>query len=119
MHVSNGVCFKSPTMHGIPIDLLKQLELQTKRLFALPLDQKLRTVRSPEGITGYGLARISAFFPKPMWSEGFSIMVSPLEDACQLWPHHHKKFWYVYNACLAVAMGFDCLPRLVYTSWVK
>ena len=107
------------TNHGIPIDLLKQLEFQTKRLFSLPFDQKLRAVRSPEGITGYGLARISAFFPKPMWSEGFSIMVSPLEDACQLWPHHHKKFWYVYNACLAVAMGFDCPPRFVYTSWVK
>ncbi|KAM3713980.1 hypothetical protein ACJW30_01G299300 [Castanea mollissima] len=87
------------TNHGIPIDHLKQLELQTKRLFSLPLDQKLRAVRSPEGITGYGLARISTFFPKLMWSEGFSIMGSPLEHACQLWPHHHKKFCNAMEVC--------------------
>lgn len=81
--------------HGIPIDLFNELELQTRRLFALPADQKLRAVRSPEGFTGYGLPRISTFFPKFMWSEGFSIMGSPVEHARQLWPHDHTNFWYV------------------------
>ena len=33
-----------------------------------------------------GSARISSFFPKLMWSEGFSIMGSPVEHASQLWP---------------------------------
>ncbi|GMY35954.1 gibberellin 3-beta-dioxygenase 3-like [Fagus crenata] len=87
------------TNHGIPIDLLRQLERQTRRLFSLPLDQKLRAVRSSEGFTGYGLARISTFFPKLMWSEGFSIMGSPLEHACQLWPHDHTNFCDVIEVC--------------------
>jgi gibberellin 3-beta-dioxygenase len=84
------------TNHGIPVDLLIELEFQTRRLFSLPLDQKLLAVRSPEAFTGYGLARISTFFPKLMWSEGFSITGSPMEHACQLWPHDHTKFWYVH-----------------------
>lgn len=88
------------TNHGIPIDLLIELEFQTRRLFSLPLDQKLRALRSPEASTGYGLARISTFFPKLMWSEGFSIMGSPVEHACQLWPHDHTKFWYVHINCM-------------------
>ncbi|XP_059431642.1 gibberellin 3-beta-dioxygenase 3 [Corylus avellana] len=80
------------TNHGIPVDLLIELEFQTRRLFSLPLDQKLLAVRSPEAFTGYGLARISTFFPKLMWSEGFSITGSPMEHARQLWPHDHTKF---------------------------
>lgn len=85
------------TNHGIPIDLLTELEFQTRHLFSLPLDQKLRAIRSPEGCTGYGLPRISTFFPKLMWSEGFSIMGSPVEHCSQLWPHDHAKFWYVHD----------------------
>ncbi|KAK6236280.1 hypothetical protein SCA6_011617 [Theobroma cacao] len=65
------------TNHGIPICLLNEIEYQTRRLFSLPAESKLLAVRSPEGFTGYGLARISPFFSKLMWSEGFSIIGSP------------------------------------------
>ncbi|KAF5748626.1 gibberellin 3-beta-dioxygenase 3-like [Tripterygium wilfordii] len=80
------------TNHGIPLSLMKEVEGQTRRLFALPSKQKLLAVRSPDGLTGYGLPRISTFFVKMMWSEGFSIMGSPLDHATQLWPHDHAKF---------------------------
>ncbi|KAJ7956615.1 gibberellin 3-beta-dioxygenase 3 [Quillaja saponaria] len=77
------------TNHGIPLNLLKQVELQTLRLFSLPADQKVSALRSPDGITGYGQPRISVFFPKMMWSEVFSMMGSPMEHATKLWPHQH------------------------------
>ncbi|KAK6248476.1 hypothetical protein QUC31_020041 [Theobroma cacao] len=80
------------TNHGIPICLLNEIEYQTRRLFSLPAESKLLAVRSPEGFTGYGLARISPFFSKLMWSEGFSIIGSPVEHASQLWPEDHAKF---------------------------
>ncbi|KAF5482091.1 hypothetical protein F2P56_002685 [Juglans regia] len=80
------------TNHGIRIDLLIELEFQTRRLFSLPLEQKLHAVRSPEDFAGYGLPRISTFFPKLMWSEGFSIMGSQVEHASKLWPNDHTKF---------------------------
>lgn len=83
------------TNHAIPIKLLDEIEFQTKRLFALPPNQKLLAVRSPEDCTGYGLPRISTFFSKFMWSEGFTVMGSPVYHACQLWPHDHINFWYV------------------------
>lgn len=85
------------TNHGIPIKLLNQVEFQTRRLFALPANQKLLAGRSPEDFTGYGLPRISTFFSKLMWTEGFTIMGSPLDHARQLWPHEydHINFWYV------------------------
>ncbi|CAK7334846.1 unnamed protein product [Dovyalis caffra] len=78
--------------HGIPIHLLQELELQTRTLFDLPANQKLQVVRSPDGITGYGQARIANFFNKQMWYEGFTIMGSPVQQASQLWPHDHAKF---------------------------
>lgn len=85
------------TNHGIPIKLLNQIEFQTRRLFALPAHQKLLAARSPEGLTGYGQPRISTFFSKLMWTEGFTIMGSPLDHARQLWPHEYDRinFWYV------------------------
>ncbi|XP_021903149.1 gibberellin 3-beta-dioxygenase 3-like [Carica papaya] len=78
--------------HGIPITLLNEMEKQTRRLFALPTKHKLLAVRSPDGLTGYGLARISAFFQKLMWSEGFTIIGSPEQHASKLWPHDHTHF---------------------------
>ncbi|KAE8669155.1 LisH dimerization motif,WD40/YVTN repeat-like-containing domain isoform 1 [Hibiscus syriacus] len=47
---------------------------------------------APSGATGYGLTRISPFFPKLMWSEGFGMMGSPEEHDRQLWPQDHAKF---------------------------
>ncbi|CAL9161208.1 unnamed protein product [Musa hybrid cultivar] len=74
------------TGHGIRSDLLERLESETRRLFALPMDQKLKAARPSNGISGYGLARISCFFSKLMWSEGFTISGSPLDHALKLWP---------------------------------
>ncbi|KAK9269758.1 hypothetical protein L1049_001536 [Liquidambar formosana] len=80
------------TNHGIPMALIEEVEFEARRLFTLPTERKLLAVRSPDGLTGYGLARISNFFPKLMWYEGFSIVGSPVEHARQLWPHDHTKF---------------------------
>ncbi|XP_059638059.1 gibberellin 3-beta-dioxygenase 1-like [Cornus florida] len=80
------------TNHGIPVHLIQQVEHQTRRLFALPAKQKLQALRSPDGFTGYGLARIGRLFPKLMWSEGFSVIGSPEGHARQLWPHDYNNF---------------------------
>lgn len=84
------------TNHGVPSSLLRQLDLQTHLLFSLPTHHKLTTLRPPHGVTGYGMPRISIFYPKLMWSEGFSIMGSPADHASQLWPHQPQQqetFW--------------------------
>ncbi|NP_001313067.1 gibberellin 3-beta-dioxygenase 1-like [Nicotiana tabacum] len=78
--------------HNISERLLQDIELAGKSLFSLPMQQKLKAARSPEGVTGYGVARISSFFSKLMWSEGFTIVGSPLEHARQIWPHDYQKF---------------------------
>ncbi|CAL1359384.1 unnamed protein product [Linum trigynum] len=80
------------TNHGIPATLLREAEFQARRLFALPAEEKLAVVRSPDGIDGYGLARISRFFAKQMWYEGFTIMGSPVRHARQLWPNDYANF---------------------------
>ncbi|XP_057503783.1 gibberellin 3-beta-dioxygenase 1-like [Actinidia eriantha] len=78
--------------HGINKNLLDAVELAGKSLFSLPVQQKLKAARSPDGVSGYGVARISSFFPKLMWSEGFTIFGSPLEQARLLWPQDYTKF---------------------------
>lgn len=78
--------------HNISKNFLYEVESAGKRLFSLPLNQKLRAARTPDGVSGYGVARISSFFPKLMWSEGFTIAGSPLEHARQLWPRDYRKF---------------------------
>lgn len=82
------------TNHGIPQKLLDEVECAGRNLFSLPVQQKLKASRSPSGISGYGVARISSFFPKLMWSEGFTIVGSPMEHARQLWPQDPSTFWY-------------------------
>lgn len=79
--------------HGISETLLNKIEDAGKTLFSLPMHQKLKASRTPDGVTGYGVARISSFFPKLMWSEGFTIIGSPLEHARQLWPQDYTIFW--------------------------
>ncbi|OWM78222.1 gibberellin 3-beta-dioxygenase 1-like [Punica granatum] len=78
--------------HGVPEDILHQSLREGKNLFSLPMQQKLKAARSPGGISGYGVARIAPFFEKLMWSEGFTIVGSPLEHAQQLWPHDYTGF---------------------------
>lgn len=79
--------------HSISEKLLQDIEVAGKTLFSLPMQQKLKAARSPDGVTGYGAARISSFFSKLMWSEGFTIVGSPIEHARQLWPKDYNKFW--------------------------
>ncbi|KAK2984896.1 hypothetical protein RJ640_008661 [Escallonia rubra] len=80
------------TNHGIPESLLDKMEAAGRKLFSLPIQQKLKAARSSDGVSGYGVARISSFFPKLMWSEGFTIVGSPLEHARQLWPKDYNNF---------------------------
>jgi len=83
------------TNHGIPTSLLENIESASRSLFSLPIQQKLKAARSPDGVSGYGVARISSFFSKLMWSEGFTIVGSPLEHFRQLWSQDYTKFWYL------------------------
>ncbi|KAK7293615.1 hypothetical protein RJT34_16485 [Clitoria ternatea] len=78
--------------HGIPLTVIEEVEIEAKRLFALPADRKLKALRSAVGATGYGRARISPFFPKHMWHEGFTIVGSPCDDAKKIWPNDHPRF---------------------------
>ncbi|KAL5156555.1 Gibberellin 3-beta-dioxygenase 1 [Glycine soja] len=78
--------------HGIPMSLLQDIQWVGETLFSLPSHQKHKAARSPDGVDGYGLARISSFFPKLMWSEGFTIVGSPLEHFRQLWPQDYDKY---------------------------
>lgn len=80
------------TNHGIPTSLLESVESASRSLFSLPIQQKLKAARSPDGVSGYGVARISSFFSKHLWSEGFTIVGSPREHFRQLWSHDHTKF---------------------------
>ncbi|URE05109.1 gibberellin 3-beta-dioxygenase [Musa troglodytarum] len=74
------------TGHGVPTGLLRRVEAAARGLFALPTNRKLEAARPDDGVSGYGRARISCFFPKLMWSEGFTIAGSPLDHARTLWP---------------------------------
>lgn len=81
------------TNHGIPTNIITDVESQARRLFELPNDTKMKVLRSPGGATGYGVARMQPFFPKFMWHEGFSIAGSPVCHARELWPHDYESFW--------------------------
>lgn len=81
------------TNHGVPTNILEEIEAAGRNLFALPIQQKLKAARAPNGVSGYGVARISVFFPKLMWSEGFTIIGSPYEHARKLWPDGYSSFW--------------------------
>ncbi|KAL3631840.1 iron ascorbate-dependent oxidoreductase [Castilleja foliolosa] len=78
--------------HDIPNCLIDEMESAANRLFSLPVQQKLRAARQPTSMSGYGLARISSFFNKLMWSEGFTIAGSPIEHARLLWPDDYQMF---------------------------
>ncbi|CAN6442094.1 unnamed protein product [Victoria cruziana] len=76
--------------HGVPSQLLSEMESLGNRLFSLPMTQKIKALRAPDGISGYGLARISPFFNKLMWFEGFTIAESPLEHVRCLMPDDYE-----------------------------
>ncbi|CAL5199844.1 unnamed protein product [Lathyrus oleraceus] len=78
--------------HGIPLSLLEDIQWLGQTLFSLPSHQKHKATRSPDGVSGYGIARISSFFPKLMWYEGFTIVGSPLDHFRELWPQDYTRF---------------------------
>lgn len=79
--------------HGIPLNLIEEVHEEAERLFSLPSKEKIKALRLADGATGYGRARISPFFPKYMWHEGFTIMGSPSNDVKKIWPNDYKYFW--------------------------
>ncbi|XP_075479529.1 gibberellin 3-beta-dioxygenase 1-like [Primulina tabacum] len=85
--------------HDISRNLIDEVEMEGKRLFSLPMYQKLKAARLPNGVSGYGVVRISCFFPKCMWSEGFTIAGSTIEHASQLWPSDYHKFCDTIEEC--------------------
>ncbi|GMG99031.1 hypothetical protein Nepgr_000871 [Nepenthes gracilis] len=78
--------------HGVTQQLVEEVESQTRRLFSLPLRQKMAALRTPGGSTGYGVARITPFFSKLMWHEGFTIIGSSADHAGKLWPDDYLGF---------------------------
>ncbi|KAM1089310.1 hypothetical protein ACFX19_017306 [Malus domestica] len=77
--------------HGLT-KFMEDVESEAEKLFGLPVDQKLKALRSPGGATGYGRPHISPFFDRHMWQEGFTIMGSPIDHAKQLWPQDYQGF---------------------------
>ncbi|TQD82735.1 hypothetical protein C1H46_031704 [Malus baccata] len=80
------------TNHGVPQNLVDDMESTVRSLFSLPPQQKLKAARLPDGFSGYGFHRISAFCEKLTWSESFTTVGSPLEHYRQLWPQEYTKF---------------------------
>ncbi|PKA46784.1 Gibberellin 3-beta-dioxygenase 1 [Apostasia shenzhenica] len=80
------------TGHRVPAALLGSVESQTRRLFSLPLHRKLRAASHPGSISGYGRPPLSSFFPKLMWSEGFTLAGDPTDIVSNLWPGDHSLF---------------------------
>nr|XP_043614410.1 gibberellin 3-beta-dioxygenase 1-like [Erigeron canadensis] len=78
--------------HGVPSDLVKNIESEVQRLFELPTHEKCKVLRSASRLGGYGSAQISPYFDKAMWHEGFTIMGSCVEDAKILWPNDFQRF---------------------------
>ncbi|KAL4560282.1 hypothetical protein LXL04_032432 [Taraxacum kok-saghyz] len=78
--------------HGVPLDLVKRVDFEARRFFAMTTHEKRKVLRSPSGSTGYGVPKISSFFAKCMWHEGFTIMGSCVDDAKVLWPHDYQRF---------------------------
>lgn len=91
------------TGHRIAPRLLDALEAEIRRLFALPIQQKLKAAISPDDKSGYGPIVLSKFCGKLMWSEGFTILGSPVDQARKLWPNDHHKFWFVCMHLLFLA----------------
>lgn len=80
--------------HDVKPELLNQFDSQIHRLFALPVDVKLKVAKTEGHDAGYGGVPISHLFPKFMWYEGFGITNSSLLDQAQkLWPDDYSSFW--------------------------
>ncbi|KAL9239847.1 hypothetical protein vseg_014128 [Gypsophila vaccaria] len=81
--------FLQITNHGVSNEILEKLETQVKKLFDLPFDEKMKALRAPDSSAGYGSPKIAPFFPKKMWTEGFTILGDSLfHHAKLLWPQN-------------------------------
>lgn len=81
------------TGHGIPIDIIDGLGTHGHRFFSLPMEQKLKAERVPGEFSGYAQARIGSFFKKAMWSEGLTMVESPVNLVSRVWPDDFVEFW--------------------------
>lgn len=74
--------------HGIPLTLLERIQNQARRFFRLPFSEKMKVVKEPGKLTGYGHATVKKDDVRP-WSEGFYLARDETVDAFshQLWPH--------------------------------
>ncbi|XP_074271840.1 gibberellin 3-beta-dioxygenase 1-like [Silene latifolia] len=92
-HACKNWGFLQVTNHGISREILEKLETQVKKFFNLPHEEKMKVLRSPEAAVGYGSPRITPFFSKLMWCEGFTIMGNSLYDHAKvLWPNDDQGF---------------------------
>ncbi|KAJ6820471.1 putative gibberellin 3-beta-dioxygenase 2-3 [Iris pallida] len=80
--------------HGIPDVLLDRFQAQLDRLFSLPAERKELAAqeRCSDGLSGFGRIPIASFFSKEMWTEGFTIVGSPAEQARKMWPDDPHQF---------------------------
>ncbi|XP_076920549.1 gibberellin 3-beta-dioxygenase 1-like [Bidens hawaiensis] len=78
--------------HGVPFELVKRVEFESQKLFALLTHEKCKVLKSGEKVSGYGMVPISTHFDKCMWQEGFTIWGSCVDDAKVLWPHEYQIF---------------------------
>ncbi|CAN1828106.1 Gibberellin 3-beta-dioxygenase 1 [Linum perenne] len=91
------------TNHGIPLEMLSDVEAMIRRLFDLPTSQKLKALKCRGGVSGYGQTPFARFFEKRMWSEGFTVVGSPADHASRLWPDDYRVFCDVmddYQICM-------------------
>ncbi|PKI64091.1 gibberellin 3-beta-dioxygenase 1-like [Punica granatum] len=84
--------------HGIPLTLFRDVESEARAFFSLAAEEKMKALRSPSGVTGYGVARIAPFFNKVMWHEGFTIVGSPVDHVREIWPERYHRFCEVMEA---------------------
>nr|XP_043612052.1 gibberellin 3-beta-dioxygenase 1-like [Erigeron canadensis] len=81
------------TNHGVPLELIKKIEFEARRLFTLPTHEKYKVLRSPSnGSVGYGSSNMASFYRKGLWHEGFTIRGSCVDHARVLWPHDYQVF---------------------------
>ncbi|VVA95914.1 unnamed protein product [Arabis nemorensis] len=79
--------------HGISQKLLDDIESLCKTFFDMPSERKLEAGSSDKGVSGYGEPRISPFFEKKMWSEGFTIADGSYRNQFRTtWPHEYTKY---------------------------
>ncbi|OWM75246.1 gibberellin 3-beta-dioxygenase 1-like [Punica granatum] len=84
--------------HGIPSTLFRDVESEARAFFSLAAEEKMKALRSPGGLTGYGVAQIAKYYNKLMWHEGLTIVGSPMDHVREIWPDQYHRFCEVMEA---------------------